>query len=46
MLFASLIAALVVPFSVMGMVDAATNEDANDKAKDRFNYKVEILEKT
>ncbi len=45
-LFASLIAAMILPFSGMMMADAAPNEETNDKAKDRFNYKVEILEKT
>jgi len=44
-LFASLIAALILPFSGMMMAEAAPNENASDKAKDRFNYKVEILEK-
>jgi len=45
-LFASLIAALILPFSGMMMAEAAPNENANDKAKDRFNYKVDVLEKT
>ncbi len=45
-LFASLIVAMILPFSGMMMADAAPNENANDKAKDRFNYEVEILEKT
>ena len=32
-LFASLIAAMILPFSSMGIADAAPNENANDKAK-------------
>ena len=45
-LFASLIAAMILPFSGMMMADAAPNENASDKAKEKFNYKVEILSKT
>lgn len=45
-LFASLIAAMILPFSGMMMADAAPNENANDKAKDRYNYKVDVLSKT
>ena len=33
-LFASLIAAMILPFSVMSMADAAPNENASDKAKE------------
>ena len=44
-LFASLITAMILPFSGM-MADAAPNENASDKAKDRYNYKVEVLSKT
>lgn len=35
-LFASLIAAMILPFSAMGIADAAPNENANDKAKDQI----------
>ncbi len=34
-LFTSLIAAMILPFSVMTMAEAAPNENANDKAKDK-----------
>ena len=33
-LFASIIAAMILPFSVMGMADAAPNENANETAKE------------
>ena len=33
-LFASLIAAMILPFSVMGIADAAPNENANNKTKE------------
>ncbi len=47
-LFASLIAAMILPFSGMMMADAATNEDANNVAKENTakRYNVEILERT
>lgn len=45
-LFASLLVAMILPFSGMTMAEAAPNENANDKAKDRYNYKVEVLSKT
>ena len=44
-LFASLIAAMILPFSGMMMAEAAPNENASDKAKDRYSYKVELLSK-
>lgn len=34
-LFASLIVALILPFSAMSLADAAPNENANDKAKEK-----------
>ena len=46
LLFAGLIAALILPFSGMMMAEAAPNENASDKAKEKFNYDVEILSKT
>lgn len=45
-LFASLLVAMILPFSGMMMAEAAPNENANDKAKDRFNYQVEVLSTT
>ncbi|MCE2506786.1 MAG: hypothetical protein J4F36_10060 [Nitrosopumilaceae archaeon] len=36
-LFASLIVALILPFSVMGVVDAAPSENANDQAKENVS---------
>ena len=34
-LFAALLLAMILPFSVMGVADAAPNQNANDKAKDK-----------
>jgi len=46
-LFASLIAAMILPFSVMEFAQAAPNENANDKAKENTakKYHVEVLSK-
>jgi len=42
-LFASLLVAMILPFSVMSMADASPNENANDKAKQNdYNKKNKI----
>ncbi len=41
--FASLIAAMILPFSGMMMAEAAPNENANDKAKETKKYRVDVL---
>ena len=40
-LFASLIVAMVLPFSAMNFAEAAPNENANDKAKDKANKMIQ-----
>ena len=38
-LFASLVAAMILPFSIMGMVNATPNENAGEKANERIDTK-------
>ena len=46
-LFASLIAAMILPFSVMEFAQAVPNENANDDIQEKTRtYEVEILERT
>ena len=44
-LFAALIAAMILPFSGMMMAEAAPNENASDKAKDKFKKDKELFKK-
>ena len=44
-LFAGLLAVMILPFALMD-ISASPDDNANEKAKDRYNYKVEMLSKT